>query len=72
MGGVPLRRAAPSHPRNRPRSDLRYVVEPERTDVFVGISSVGLVEADSFAVVPDPSGRPPQKVFDGTVEVSHI
>jgi beta-glucosidase len=52
--------------------DLRYVVEPGRIDVFVGTSSVDLVEAGSFTVVPDPSGRPPQKVFDGTVEVSHI
>jgi beta-glucosidase len=52
--------------------DLQYVVEPGRIDVFLGTSSVDLVEAGSFTVVPDPSGRPPQKVFDGTVEVSHI
>jgi beta-glucosidase len=47
-----------------------YVVEPGQIDVFVGTSSVDLVEAGSFSVVPDPSGRPPHKVFDGTVEVS--
>jgi hypothetical protein len=42
----------------------------KRIDIFVGTSSVDLVEAGSFFVVPDPSGRPPHKVFDGTVEVS--
>ncbi|HET7846488.1 MAG TPA: glycoside hydrolase family 3 N-terminal domain-containing protein [Acidimicrobiia bacterium] len=48
-----------------------YVVEPGQIDVLVGTSSVDLVEAGSFSVVPDPSGRPPQKVFDGTIEVRH-
>ncbi len=52
--------------------DLRYVVEPGRIDVFLGTSSADLVEAGSFTVVPDPSGRPTQKVFDGTVEVSGV
>ncbi|MDP9494007.1 MAG: glycoside hydrolase family 3 C-terminal domain-containing protein [Actinomycetota bacterium] len=49
--------------------DLQYVVEPGRIDVFVGTSSVDLVEAGSFTVVPDASGRAAEKVFDGTVEV---
>ncbi|MEX1133313.1 MAG: glycoside hydrolase family 3 N-terminal domain-containing protein [Acidimicrobiia bacterium] len=52
--------------------DLRYVVEPGPIDVFLGTSSADLVEAGSFTVVPDPSGRPAQKVFDGTVEVSSV
>ena len=50
--------------------DLAYVVEPGPINVFIGTSSVDLVEAGSFTVVPDPSGRLPQKMFDGTVEVS--
>ena len=50
--------------------DLAYVVEPGRIDVLVGTSSADLLEAGSFTVVPDPSGRSPQKVFEGTVEVS--
>ena len=50
---------------------LAYVVEPGRIDVFLGTSSVDLVEVGSFTVVPDRSGRPPMKVFEGTVEVSH-
>ena len=50
--------------------DLAYVVEPGPIDVFIGTSSVDLVEVGSFTVVPDPSGRLPQKMFDGTVEVS--
>ncbi|MEX1126792.1 MAG: glycoside hydrolase family 3 N-terminal domain-containing protein [Acidimicrobiia bacterium] len=49
---------------------LRYVVEPGRIDVFVGTSSVDLVEAGSFTVIPDPSGRLPMKKFDGTVKVN--
>jgi beta-glucosidase len=48
--------------------DLAYVVEPGQIDVFVGTSSVDLVEVGHFTVVPDPSGRPPQKMFDGSVE----
>lgn len=50
--------------------NLAYVVEPGRIDVFVGTSSVDLVEVGSFTVVPDSSGRLPVKVFEGTVEVS--
>jgi hypothetical protein len=52
--------------------DLRYVVEPGPIDVFLGTSSADLVEAGTFTVVPDPSGRPAQKMFDGTVEVSSV
>jgi beta-glucosidase len=50
--------------------DLAYVVEPGRIEVFLGTSSVDLMEIGSFTVVPDPSGRPPMKMFEGTVEVS--
>ena len=49
--------------------DLAYVVEPGRIDVFLGTSSVDLLEIGSFTVVPDPSGRPPMKMFEGTVKV---
>jgi beta-glucosidase len=49
--------------------DLAYVVEPGRIDIFVGTSSVDLVEAGSVTVVADSNG-PPIKAFDGTVSVA--
>ena len=48
--------------------DLAYVVEPGQVDVFVGTSSVELVEAGTVTVVAD-STDPPTKAFDGTVTV---
>jgi hypothetical protein len=45
------------------------VVEPGRIEVLVGTSSRDLVEAGSFTMVPDPSGRAAEKAFHGTVEV---
>ena len=48
--------------------DLAYVVEPGEVDIFVGTSSVDLVEAGSVTVVAD-STDPPAKAFDGTVTV---
>lgn len=49
--------------------DIRYVVEPGQIEVLVGTSSRDLVDAGTFTMVPDPSGRPAQKTFHGTVEV---
>jgi beta-glucosidase len=49
--------------------DLAYVVEPGQVDVFVGTSSVDLVEAGSVMVVAD-SNEPPSKAFDGRVSVA--
>ncbi len=49
--------------------DLAYVVEPGEVGIFVGTSSVELVEAGSVTVVAD-SNDPPAKVFDGTVTVA--
>jgi beta-glucosidase len=50
--------------------DLSYVVEPGVLEVLVGPSSRELVEAGSVTIVPDPSGRPPVKAFDGSVTIS--
>jgi beta-glucosidase len=50
--------------------DLRYVVEPGTIEVLVGTSSQDLVAAGTFTIVPDPSGAPPVKAFDGSVTVS--
>jgi len=49
--------------------DIRYVVEPGQIEVLVGTSSRDLVEAGTFTMVPDPSGRPAEKTFHGTIEV---
>jgi beta-glucosidase len=49
--------------------DLDYVVEPGRVDLLMGTSSSDLVEIGSINVVPDPSGNPPRKVFDGRIDV---
>ncbi len=49
-------------------SELSYVVEPGVIDVFVGRSSVDLLEVGSVTVVADPSGQP-AKTFDGSVSV---
>jgi beta-glucosidase len=49
--------------------DLSYVVESGDLDVLVGSSSRDLLEAGSIAIVPDPSGQAPVKVFDGSVLV---
>jgi len=46
--------------------ELSYVVEPGVIDLFCGTSSDDLVPAGSVTVVPDPSGRPPVKAFDGS------
>ena len=40
--------------------DLAYVVEPGEIDVFVGTSSVDLVEAGTVTVVADSTGPPDQ------------
>ena len=50
--------------------DLAYVVEPGRLDVLVGTSSADLVEVGSVEIAADPAGRPPDKVYDGTVTVT--
>jgi beta-glucosidase len=50
--------------------DLTYVVEPGVIEVFVGTSSADLVEVGAVTVTRDPSGRPPDKMYDGTVTVS--
>jgi beta-xylosidase len=49
--------------------DLSYVVEPGAIDVFVGCSSADVVDVGSVTVVPDQSGAPPVKAFDGSVTV---
>ncbi len=49
--------------------DLEYVVEPGSIDVLIGTSSTDLALAGSVSVVPDPTGRPVVKRFDGTTEV---
>jgi beta-glucosidase len=49
--------------------NLDYVVEPGEFDIFVGTSSVELVEAGSVTVLAD-SQDPPAKLFDGTVTVA--
>jgi beta-glucosidase len=49
---------------------LAYVVEPGRLDVLVGTSSADLVEVGSVEVAADPAGRPPDKIYDGTVTVT--
>jgi beta-glucosidase len=49
--------------------DLGYVVEPGRFDVFVGPSSADLVEVGSVTVTPDATGRPPDKMYDGSVTI---
>jgi beta-glucosidase len=50
--------------------DLAYVVEPGTVELFAGTSSADLVPAGTIAIVPDPSGRPPEKAFTGAVRVS--
>jgi beta-glucosidase len=47
-----------------------YVVEPGRLDVLVGTSSADLVEVGSVEVAADPTGRPPDKMYDGAVTVT--
>jgi beta-glucosidase len=49
--------------------ELAYVVEPGEVDVLVGRSSRDLLEAGCVAIVPDPSGQPPVKAFDGSVSL---
>jgi beta-glucosidase len=49
--------------------ELSYVVEPGVLDLFVGTSSEALLPAGSVTIVPDPSGRPPVKAFDGSVTI---
>jgi beta-glucosidase len=49
--------------------ELSYVVEPGVLDLFVGTSSDALLPAGSVTIVPDPSGRPPVKAFDGSVTI---
>lgn len=52
--------------------DLAYAVPPGTVEVLVGTSSRAddLLEAGAVQIVPDPSGEPPQKCFDGTVTVA--
>jgi beta-glucosidase len=50
--------------------DMRYVVEPGVIELLVGTSSRDLLEAGTFTVTPDPSGMPPEKEFQGSVEVA--
>ena len=50
--------------------DLTYVVEPGVIEVFVGSSSAELVAVGAVTVTRDPSGRPPDKLYDGTVTIS--
>jgi beta-glucosidase len=50
-------------------SELAYVVECGTVQVLVGTSSRDLVEAGSVTIVPDPSGAPVTKAFDGRVTV---
>ncbi len=49
--------------------DLEYVVEPGEIQLFLGTSSQSLMAAGEIAVVPDTSGLPPSKIFEGTVTV---
>jgi beta-glucosidase len=49
---------------------LGFVVEPGPIDVFVGSSSADVMEAGTFTVAPDPSGRPVDKLFEGTVQIA--
>ena len=46
---------------------LAYVVEPGIFEVFVGTSSVDLIDAGSVEVVADSTGAAPTKVFEGSV-----
>jgi beta-glucosidase len=50
--------------------NLDYVVEPGRLDVFVGTSAADLVPLGSVAVAADPSGRQPDKMYDGSVTIT--
>lgn len=50
--------------------DLRYVIEPGVIEVFVGVSSAELILAGRITVIPDPSGREPEKKFAGWSLVS--
>jgi beta-glucosidase len=49
---------------------LQYTVEPGAFEIFVGTSSDQLLPAGSVTVVPDPSGEPAVKAFDGSVALS--
>ncbi len=49
---------------------LAYAVEPGHLDVLVGTSSADLVEAGRVTVTADPTGRPPDKTYDGSVTIS--
>jgi beta-glucosidase len=49
---------------------LDYTVEPGRIDVFVGTSSADLVDAGSVTVTAAPDGRPPEKLYDGSVTIT--
>ena len=49
--------------------NLDFVVEPGEVQLFLGTSSGNLIAAGEIAVVPDPTGLPPSKVFEGSVIV---
>jgi beta-glucosidase len=49
---------------------LAYVVEPGVVELLVGASSEDPLPAGSVRIVADPTGRPPEKAFDGRVTVS--
>ncbi len=53
-------------------NEKRYLVEPGLIEVFVGTSSREVVEAGHFTVTADPSGRRPEKKFEGTSEVTTV
>jgi beta-glucosidase len=50
--------------------ELDYTVEPGEIDVFVGTSSADLVHVGTVTVTADPDGRPPGKLYDGSVTVT--
>jgi beta-glucosidase len=49
---------------------LDHIVEPGRFDLFVGTSSVDLVDVGPVTVTAGTDGIQPAKVFDGTVTIT--
>jgi len=50
--------------------ELDHIVEPGRFDLFVGTSSVDLVDVGSVTVTAGPDGIQPAKLFDGAVTIT--
>jgi beta-glucosidase len=48
---------------------LAFVVEPGEVELLVGTSAAEPLLAGAVRIVPDPSGAPPVKAFDGSVSV---